>query len=169
MRKLTDAALVSLNGIMQAAAIRPTLLAILLGVSHAAVAQRPAEPPSPTDYRSSPERRVVVDKDWGPWLGPFRAKLVPSLMQDFGERYIYAAANRALPPPKPGERRVVFLGDSITDRWNLAASFPGEPYVNRGIGHSPLSSRRRARNASTDASGLPPVYCLARAWARATA
>lgn len=134
MRKLPDAVLVSFNGIMQAAAIRPMLLAILLGVSHAAVAQRTAEPPSPTDYQSSSERRVVEDKDWGPWLGPFRAKLVPSLMQDFGERYIYAAANRALPPPKPGERRVVFLGDSITDRWNLAASFPGKPYVNRGIG-----------------------------------
>jgi lysophospholipase L1-like esterase len=32
------------------------------------------------------------------------------------------------------EQRVVFLGDSITDRWNLAASFPDKPYINRGIG-----------------------------------
>ena len=31
-------------------------------------------------------------------------------------------------------KRVVFLGDSITDFWNLAESFPGKPYVNRGIG-----------------------------------
>ena len=85
-------------------------------------------------YQSSPERRVVADKDWGPWLGPFRAKLVPSLMMDFGERYLYAAANRAFALPRPGERRVVFLGDSITDRWDLALSFPGKPYVNRGIG-----------------------------------
>ena len=29
--------------------------------------------------------------------------------------------------------RVVFMGDSITDIWDLAASFPGKPYVNRGI------------------------------------
>lgn len=86
------------------------------------------------DYQSSPARRIVAEKDWGPWLGPFRAKLVPSLMQDFGERYLYAPANAALPAPKPGEQRVVFLGDSITDRWNLAASFPAKPYVNRGIG-----------------------------------
>ncbi|MBD8548283.1 GDSL family lipase [Sphingomonas sp. CFBP 8760] len=85
-------------------------------------------------YRSSPERRVVVDRDWGPWLGPFRARLIPGLMQDFGERYVYEAANAALPPPRSGEPRVVFLGDSITDRWNLASSFPNRPYVNRGIG-----------------------------------
>lgn len=85
-------------------------------------------------YQSSPARRTVSEKDWGPWLGPYRAKLVPSLMQDFGERYLYAAANSALPPPRPGERRVVFLGDSITDLWDLSKSFPGKPYVNRGIG-----------------------------------
>lgn len=89
---------------------------------------------APGDYQSSPERRTVADKDWGPWLGPFRATLVPSLMQDFGERYLYAPANASLPAPKPGEQRVVFLGDSITDRWNLATSFPAKPYINRGIG-----------------------------------
>lgn len=86
-------------------------------------------------YRSSPERRPVVEtRDWGPWGGPFRAGLVPALMRDFGERYVYAQANAALPPPARGEHRVVFLGDSITDGWDLAAAFPGEPYVNRGIG-----------------------------------
>ncbi|MFA6118048.1 MAG: GDSL-type esterase/lipase family protein [Sphingomonas sp.] len=94
-----------------------------------------AAPVSAQDhYQSSPQRRMVVEKDWGPWLGPFRAKLVPSLMQDFGERYLYATANRALPPPRSGEHRVVFLGDSITDLWDLSKAFPGKPYVNRGIG-----------------------------------
>ncbi len=34
-------------------------------------------------------------------------------------------------PAEPG--RMVFLGDSITDFWKLADSFPGQPYVNRGI------------------------------------
>lgn len=32
---------------------------------------------------------------------------------------------------KPG--RVVFMGDSIFDNWDIAASFPGRPYINRGI------------------------------------
>jgi lysophospholipase L1-like esterase len=93
-----------------------------------------AMPAFAADYQSSPPRRSVVEKDWGPWLGPFRAKLVPGLMEDFGERYLYREANARLGPPRPGEKRVVFLGDSITDKWDLAASFPGRPYVNRGIG-----------------------------------
>lgn len=29
---------------------------------------------------------------------------------------------------------VVFLGDSITAGWDLDASFPGKPYINKGIG-----------------------------------
>jgi lysophospholipase L1-like esterase len=38
---------------------------------------------------------------------------------------------RAQPAPAG---RVVFMGDSITDGWKLAEQFPGQPYVNRGIG-----------------------------------
>ena len=30
-------------------------------------------------------------------------------------------------------KRVVFMGDSITDGWRLAEAFPNKPYVNRGI------------------------------------
>jgi lysophospholipase L1-like esterase len=35
--------------------------------------------------------------------------------------------------PAAGEKRVVFMGDSITEGWHLDKSFPGKPYVNRGI------------------------------------
>jgi lysophospholipase L1-like esterase len=85
-------------------------------------------------YQSSPERQEAVPQDLGRWLGPWKAKLAPRLMQDFGERYLYRDANRQLGMPRAGERRVVFLGDSITDLWKLPEYFSSKPYVNRGIG-----------------------------------
>jgi len=49
----------------------------------------------------------------------------------------YREENAKLAPPAPGERRVVFYGDSITDAWGRRGDetkfFPGKPYVNRGI------------------------------------
>ncbi len=57
--------------------------------------------------------------------------------QDWPDLARYRAEDAALPPPATGERRVVFLGDSITDGWGRAKGtgefFPGRPYVNRGI------------------------------------
>ena len=86
------------------------------------------------DYQSAPPRQPAVEKDWGQWLGPYRAGIVAKMGEDFGEQYIYAAQNADLAAPAADEQRVVFLGDSITDRWNLTKFFPGKPYVNRGIG-----------------------------------
>jgi lysophospholipase L1-like esterase len=45
----------------------------------------------------------------------------------------YHQKNLDIARPAPSEQRVVFLGDSITDSWNLAQWFPGKPYINRGI------------------------------------
>lgn len=47
----------------------------------------------------------------------------------------YRVADSALPAPLPGQQRVVFLGDSITDGWGRRHGkfFPGKPYINRGI------------------------------------
>ena len=56
---------------------------------------------------------------------------------DFGRLSRYADANRALALAPPDQTRVVFFGDSITDRWSQPQSggfFPGKAYVNRGIG-----------------------------------
>jgi lysophospholipase L1-like esterase len=56
---------------------------------------------------------------------------------DFGRLSRYAEANKALGPARPGEPRVVFFGDSITDGWSRPSAggfFRGKPYVNRGIG-----------------------------------
>jgi lysophospholipase L1-like esterase len=46
----------------------------------------------------------------------------------------YAEANEKLGPPAADLPRVVFLGDSITDRWRLNEYFTGRDFVNRGIG-----------------------------------
>src|SRR5271166_4187941 len=45
----------------------------------------------------------------------------------------YREANAKLALPSANEERVVFMGDSITDIWDLAKYFPGKPYLNRGI------------------------------------
>src|SRR5436190_1023635 len=43
-------------------------------------------------------------------------------------------ANEQLKTQPADPKRVVFMGDSITDIWRLEEYFPGKPYVNRGIG-----------------------------------
>jgi lysophospholipase L1-like esterase len=47
----------------------------------------------------------------------------------------YSAANKLLKPAAKGKKRVVFMGDSITEGWTAADSsfFAGNEYVNRGI------------------------------------
>jgi lysophospholipase L1-like esterase len=67
-------------------------------------------------------------------LEDYRNSKAALLRDDFGELSHYREANAALKPPAPGERRVVFFGDSITDLWPIQKYFPGKPYVNRGIG-----------------------------------
>jgi lysophospholipase L1-like esterase len=54
-------------------------------------------------------------------------------LQDWNQLSRYHIENEELRKQPPDPRRVVFIGDSITDNWRLAESFPGEPYVNRGI------------------------------------
>ena len=47
----------------------------------------------------------------------------------------YQTENAALAPPRAGEKRVVFMGNSITEGWAkyFSSMFAGKPYVNRGI------------------------------------
>ncbi len=67
-------------------------------------------------------------------LEEYREHLIPQFMSDFGNLGRYREANGKLEPPAATENRVVFMGDSITDIWKLDQSFPGKPYINRGIG-----------------------------------
>jgi lysophospholipase L1-like esterase len=67
-------------------------------------------------------------------LDQYRASRIAVYTDDYGQVARYRDANATLRAPTPGENRVVFFGDSITDIWKLDESFPGKPYVNRGIG-----------------------------------
>ncbi|HEX2779394.1 MAG TPA: SGNH/GDSL hydrolase family protein [Gemmatimonadaceae bacterium] len=86
------------------------LAALLVSACATGIAATPASSPAP----SPAEQRL--HSDW-PWL----------------ERY--RQANAELGPPKPGEQRVVFMGNSITEGWAkyFPVMFPGKPYVGRGI------------------------------------
>jgi lysophospholipase L1-like esterase len=103
--------------------MRPILIALFAGVM--AWSQPPAAPPAngaatPQDetskLRTQLERAQQTLNDW------------PNLTR-------YRAENAALAAPAAGEKRVLFMGDSITDGWGrrYAKFFPGKPYVNRGI------------------------------------
>ncbi len=65
--------------------------------------------------------------------GAYWTNVDQQLLVDFGNLARYRAADRQLGPPAAGTRRVVFDGDSITEGWKLESSFPGKPYINRGI------------------------------------
>jgi lysophospholipase L1-like esterase len=69
---------------------------------------------SALEERLSAQRHLLVD-----WAGLIR----------------YGSENTELPKLAPGEDRVVFLGDEITEFWGggEAKFFPGKPYINRGI------------------------------------
>ena len=58
------------------------------------------------------------------------------LISDWGGLTRYGSENTEIRPPAPGENRVVFIGDQITEFWGRgdAKFFPGKPYFNRGIG-----------------------------------
>jgi lysophospholipase L1-like esterase len=80
-------------------------------------AQTAAQPTTPAgrpdnDYWRQHDHLLLIDF---PWLAHFKE------------------ADAILDPPAPGENRVVFMGDSITEGWHLGQSFPGKPYINRGI------------------------------------
>jgi lysophospholipase L1-like esterase len=112
--------------------IQLLLLCIAMIVEAAAAQQTPQQIPPPS---SAPQPLTVTVPSTGfPGLDHYRASRIKVYMNDFGELARYREANNALPPPAAGEERVVFFGDSITDGWKIEESFPGKPYVNRGIG-----------------------------------
>ena len=57
------------------------------------------------------------------------------ILQDWADLARYREENAKVASAAPGEDRVVFMGDSITDGWGHepAKFFPGKPFLNRGI------------------------------------
>ena len=108
-----------------------------------ATAQAPTAAPAagafPGQYAPAP-----IDRKFPAWPkgcarfeGEERTACLDAVASDFGGFYRYASANAALGAATPGEARVVFFGDSITDNWSkpdYGGFFPGKPYLNRGIG-----------------------------------
>jgi lysophospholipase L1-like esterase len=118
-------------------------LLLLVGLGGRAAGPSPSDPPSgpqiafPGQYAASPAewRFPVWPSGCRGFPGEERACL-EFVALDYGRLSRFAAANAALGPPRAGEARVVFFGDSITDNWSQPGHggfFPGKPYVNRGI------------------------------------
>ncbi len=100
------------------------------------VAQAPATPAQSTQaapQAATPAAAAQTLPDGHPnnqyWIDHDQQLLV-----DFGGLKRFQEADAMLAAPKPGEDRVVFMGDSITQGWKLDESFPGKAYINRGIG-----------------------------------
>ncbi|HEY8561950.1 MAG TPA: SGNH/GDSL hydrolase family protein [Pyrinomonadaceae bacterium] len=79
----------------------------------------PAQTPSPSPLDASAEKQ--------------RADRLQARYNDYANFARYREANSKLTPPAKDEKRVVFMGDSITDGWKLDEYFPNRPFVNRGI------------------------------------
>jgi acyl-CoA thioesterase I len=65
--------------------------------------------------------------------GDYWRKFDQQVLVDFANLARFRTEDRQL-GSRGTHPRVVFIGDSITEGWKLETSFPGKPYVNRGIG-----------------------------------
>ena len=64
---------------------------------------------------------------------PMSARSLADQLLDWNQLGRYHQANQELKKQPAEPKRVVFMGDSITDFWRLSEYFPGKPYVDRGI------------------------------------
>jgi lysophospholipase L1-like esterase len=132
--------------------VRQMLVVLLLTAATTAGAQGSAPKPAPIPSPAPPPQVSAFPGQYAPSPSDWRFPVWPSgcdrfqaderqaclefVAFDFGRLSRYAGANALLAPPKAGEARTVFLGDSITDDWSAPQNggfFPGKPYVNRGI------------------------------------
>ena len=105
----------------------PPLGALLATLAGCAPATSPAPAPAPSPAP------VAATTPAGPT--PQQIAAMERRLSDWPNLARYRDANAALGDPAPGESRVVFMGNSITDAWakSFPTMFPGKPYVGRGI------------------------------------
>jgi lysophospholipase L1-like esterase len=120
------------------------LLWCTLGTSISSLAE--TSPPVPDPSSPTPEQMADCNK-----------VAHEKMFHDLANFARYGPANATLPPPKPGERRVVFMGDSITDAWATVDPnfFARAEFVDRGIsGQTTLQMLLRFRQ---DVVALKPA------------
>ena len=128
--------------------MRPTRTAVLssiLTLSLAActpIQQRGLPPETPANAVAATAPSCPANASWAPAppnsadsLSDYQRSVDARNRNDWAFLARYREANKALGDPRPGEERVVFMGNSITDAWakSVPAMFPGKPYVGRGI------------------------------------
>ena len=106
---------------MKRTMMRGLLVCCLVGGAMFAGAQEPGTKP---ETLAPPAAAPAAE---APKPAPYDAK------NDWAYLARFKEADVQLGLPAAGEDRVVFMGDSITQGWHLEDSFPGKPYVNRGI------------------------------------
>jgi len=104
----------------------PIRFILIFATCLSALAQQSAQP--------APQPPLSIPSTGFAGLDQYRASRIAVFTDDYGQLARYRDANAKLSPPAADENRVVFFGDSITDAWHLDESFPGKPYINRGIG-----------------------------------
>jgi lysophospholipase L1-like esterase len=108
---------------MRKQSLIPTAALVLLCIPVAARAQKPPVPQG---------QKAPVTLTAARWQsGDYWSNFDRQLLMDFGNLARYRAEDLKL--GSAGTHRVVFIGDSITEGWKLETSFPGKPYLNRGI------------------------------------
>ncbi|MGA9719030.1 MAG: SGNH/GDSL hydrolase family protein [Acidobacteriaceae bacterium] len=106
--------------------------AALLAVCPAALAahaQQSATPPQLQERGGAAAPHVEQVQP----LNDYQRSQMADWARDFADLHRYRPANQELGDPVSGERRVIFFGDSITDKWTLSQYFPDKHYINRGI------------------------------------
>ena len=120
----------------------PTLLVGSLAACAAATRPATASSVSAASPNASRAAACPAAATWSP-APPNRADSLTDYQRsvdarnrnDWASLARYREANAALGAPRPGETRVVFMGNSITDAWakSFPTLFPGKSYVGRGI------------------------------------